>query len=596
MIKTQYSNRIAALRGEIVRRGLSGVVIPRADAHQGEYVAPCDERLAWVSGFTGSAGSLVVLENKAALFVDGRYTLQAARETDPELVEIHPVGEERWPMERWIEGALTTGDRLGFDPRLHTQAQVKRLTAACAKAGAVVAALPDNPVDAVWSDRPEPPSGPVGIHPAVYSGHAPGGKRALAADSLADEHLDAAVLSDPSSVAWLLDIRGTDIPHLPVVLAFAVIHADASVDLFLDPARLNADLLAHLGPDVRLHGPDRFWPFLETLKDKKVRADQSTTSAAIVERLGDAADLGRDPCLLPRARKNAVELDGARAAHRRDGVALCRFLAWASQNPETDELAAAAVLEGFRAGNALYRGPSFPAIAALGPNGAVVHYRSTPQTNRRFEPGTLFLIDSGGQYLDGTTDVTRTLAIGPAGDEERRRFTLVLKGHIALARAVFPAGTTGPQIDCLARQFLWEAGLDYDHGTGHGVGSFLSVHEGPQRIGKTSAESPPLEAGMILSIEPGYYKAGAYGIRLENLAAVRAVPAPMGAERPLLGFEPLTLAPFDRALIDAALLTEAEIAWLDAYHQAVADQIGPLLPPADRAWLENATRPIRATG
>lgn len=593
------ADRLDALRAELARRGLTGFLIPRADEHLGEYVPPSAQRLAWLTGFTGSAGLAVVLRDRAALFSDGRYTLQMRAEIDTGRIE--PLHQTETPPARWLAGALAAGDRLGFDPRLHTPEQIEPLRAACERAGALLLPCPANPLDAVWTtDRPAPPCAPVEIHPEALAGASSADKRARIAQALREAGCDALVLTAPDSIAWLLNIRGGDVEHTPLALSFAIVAADASVEWLIDPAKLGAPGLAdHLGPAVRTAPPEQLDAALDRLgaAGLRVRIDPAATACAVVERLRQAGariERGADPCLGPKACKNAAESAGTRAAHRRDGVAMARFLAWLAQaGPAgaTDEIGAAAMLERCRAEGALYRGLSFATISAAGPNGAVVHYHASPASNRRLAPGELYLVDSGGQYQDGTTDVTRTVAIGPVEAEARARFTLVLKGHIALARARFPVGTTGSQLDVLARRPLWEEGLDYDHGTGHGVGSFLSVHEGPQRISKLG-NTIALQPGMIVSNEPGYYKAGAYGIRIENLVQVVERPAPPGAERPLLGFDTLTLVPIDRALIDPTRLDPVERAWLDAYHARVRAEIGPDLDPATAAWLDQATRPL----
>ncbi len=584
--------RLEALRAELLHRKLDGFVVPRADEHQGEYVAPRARRLEWLTGFSGSAGMAVVLKERAAIFVDGRYTLQVRAEVDTVRFEpMHLIDE---PPGRWLGEVLRKGQRIGFDPWLHTPDQVDTLRHGCDRAGADLVPCETNPVDTLWTDRPGPPLAPVVPHAVEHAGRAAADKRADVATILAEERIDAAVLSDPASVAWLLNIRGDDVEFTPLPLCFAILHADARVELFLDPAKPSAGLAAHLGPEVAIRPPAELPAALDALTDRLVRIDRATAPFAVAERLraaGARVDRAADPCALPKACKNEVELAGARAAHRRDGAALVRFLAWLDGREGVDELAAADRLEDFRRRGELFRGLSFPTIAGAGPNGAIVHYRSTPATNRRLEKGALFLLDSGAQYLDGTTDVTRTVAIGPAGDEERRRYTLVLKGHIAVSTALFPAGTAGHQLDVLARAALWSEGLDYDHGTGHGVGSFLSVHEGPQRISKSGVLPVALKPGMILSNEPGYYKTGAYGIRIENLVAVAEADVP-GAERGMLRFETLTLVPYDRALIDAALLTAGERAFVDAYHARVAAEIGPLVDTATRAWLDRATAPL----
>ncbi|OJX71350.1 aminopeptidase P family protein [Magnetospirillum sp. 64-120] len=586
------ADRIGALRDELTRRDLAGFVVPRADEHQGEYVPASAQRLAWLTGFTGSAGMATVLRSRAAIFVDGRYTIQVAQEVDGTLFEIRHMVDQ--PLTRWLDETLRTGDRLGYDPWLHTADQTQALKAACERAGAELVACDTNPVDAVWTDRPAPPCRPALPHPLVFAGRTSAEKRLALSDTLRAERLDGAVLTDPASLAWLLNVRGDDVAYVPLPLSFAIIHGDGSVDWFLDPAKSSPALVEHLGGGVTLRHPDHFLAALGQMKGR-VRVDKTTAPMAVVQALtvaGVAVDQGADPCTQAKACKNPVELAGARAAHRRDGAAMVRFLAWLERQDGLDELTAADQLYALRAEGQHFRGLSFPTIAGAGPNGAIVHYRSSERTNRKLLPGQLFLLDSGAQYLDGTTDVTRTLAIRTPSAEMRRRFTLVLKGHIAIARAVFPEGTTGSQLDVLARRALWENGLDYDHGTGHGVGSYLSVHEGPQRISKLGTGAVPLRAGMIVSNEPGYYKAGAYGIRIEALVAVEERPLPQGGERPLLGFETLTLVPIDRKLVETGLLDAAERAWLDAYHARVWDDIAPLVDETTKAWLRTATAPL----
>jgi Xaa-Pro aminopeptidase len=585
-------DRIGHLRAELRRRGVAGVLVPRADEHQGEYVPASGQRLAWLTGFTGSAGLAIVLEDAAAVFVDGRYTLQAAAEVDAGLYELRHLTEQ--PAAEWIAAKLGRGAALGYDPWLHTPAEVERYRAAAERAGGTLTALDTNPVDAVWTDRPPPPLAPVVPHPLRYAGKSAAEKRREVAAALAADGIDAQVLTAPDSIAWLLNIRGGDVPHTPLPLSFAIIHGDQSVDLFIDRRKLVPGLEAELG-DVRLAAPDALGPALDRLgaAGKRVRADPPTTAAWVFERIGARSQRGADPCQLLKACKNPVELAGTRAAHRRDGVALTRFLAWLAQAAPAGGLAEIAVsdrLERFRREGELFRDLSFPTISGAGANGAIVHYHASPRTERRLEPGTLYLVDSGAQYLDGTTDVTRTVAIGAPTPEMRERFTRVLKGHIALALCRFPKGTTGSQLDALARRSLWEAGLDYDHGTGHGVGSYLGVHEGPQRISKLPS-TQALLPGMIVSNEPGYYKTGAYGIRIENLVVVTALPEP-GAERELLGFDTLTLAPIDLALVELALLDRGEVAWLDAYHLRVQQELTPLLDAATAAWLAAVTRPL----
>ena len=584
--------RLDSLRAELAARGLSGFIVPRADEHQGEYVAPSAQRLTWLTGFTGSAGTAVVLAERAAVFVDGRYTLQVRQEVDTDRFE--PVHLVDCPPSRWLAEALKAGDRLGFDPWLHTADQVETLTRAAERAGATLVPCETNPLDTVWHDRPAPPTAPVRPQPLEFAGRSSAEKRGDVAEALRADKLDAAVLTDPASIAWVLNIRGGDVAYTPLPLSFAILHADCRVELFIDPAKLSQPL------DAEVANPAASPAALERLAAKRVRVDPATAAFAIFDRLtkaGAKVERGADACALPKAIKNPVELDGMRAAHRRDGIAMVRFLAWLDGRDGVDELQAADRLEHFRAEGEHFRGLSFPTIAGSGPHGAIVHYRSTAKSNRRLQPGELFLLDSGAQYLDGTTDVTRTIfigggAIGTPSAEMRSRFTLVLKGHIALARAVFPAGTTGSQLDVLARQFLWRAGLDYDHGTGHGVGAFLSVHEGPQRISKLGTGAVALQPGMVLSNEPGYYKADGYGIRIENLVVVAPRPTPEGGERELMGFDTLTLVPLDRALIDTTLLDAEERAWINAYHARVMRELAPALAEPERAWLERSCAPL----
>lgn len=593
-----HAVRLATLRAELRRRDLAGFVVPRSDAHQGEYVARSDERLAWLTGFTGSAGATVVLEKTAAIFVDGRYTLQARGEVPPKLYAHCHIAEE--PPSAWIADSLPAGARFGYDPWLHTPAQAQQLGDAVTRAGGTLVAVDGNPIDAVWHGRAPAPMGPVFPQLKRYAGEGAADKRRRVAGELAEGDAAAAVITLPDSLAWLLNVRGRDVPFSPLALGFAILHADASVELFMDTGKLPEQTRRHLGDEVRLKDIDGFGPALDALGavGSRVRVARASVPHWVVRRLelaGATPVNGDDPCQLPKACKNDVELDGTRAAHRRDGAALARFLCWLDGHAgkgTVTELQAADILEDFRREGELFRGLSFPTISGSGPNGAIVHYRVTPESDRRLGKGDLYLVDSGAQYLDGTTDVTRTVAIGSPSAEMRRHYTLVLKGHVAVATARFPWGTNGQQLDTLARAPLWEAGLDYDHGTGHGVGSHLGVHEGPQRISK-AAGGVALEPGMVVSNEPGYYKEGAYGIRIENLVAVREPASlPKGAERELLEFETLTLAPFDRRLIDRRLLDEAEVRWIDGYHKRVAKEIGPLVDPETRTWLKAATAPL----
>ncbi|MFO1152593.1 MAG: aminopeptidase P family protein [Rhodospirillales bacterium] len=595
------TDRLDLLRRELRRRRLAGFVVPRADAHQGEYVAPSDERLRWLTGFTGSAGTAVVFADAAALFVDGRYVVQAKEEVDADRFRIcHLV---RQPPGEFIAETLQRRGRLGFDPWLHTPAQVKSLQAAVARAGGRLVSVVDNPIDRLWTDRPSPPLAPLFVHDAAFAGDTAADKRARIAEDLRVRAEDAAVLAQPDSVAWLLNVRGGDVPYSPLPLVFAVIAADGGVALVCDARKLTPAVIEHLGEGVRVVEPAAIGELLDSLgvAGARVRVDADGTPEWIVRRLtsaGAVLSFGSDPCQLPKATKTAAEQAGFRAAHRRDGGALVRFFAWlatAAPLGEVSEMTAADRLAGFRADGEHYRGPSFPTISAAAASGAVVHYRASERSDRRLAADTLYLVDSGGQYLDGTTDVTRTVAIGTPSDEMRRRFTQVLKGHIALASAVFPRGTTGSQLDALARMALWRAGVDYDHGTGHGVGAFLGVHEGPQRISKLP-NRVALEVGMVVSNEPGYYKEGAFGIRIENLVMVEPAPAPPGAELELLRLETLTLAPIDRALIDSALLTPDEVAWVDEYHARVRDTLSGQLDAVTAAWLAAATAPLATAG
>ena len=585
-------SRVAAIRAELARRGLAGVIVPRGDAHMGEYVAPHDERLAWASGFTGSAGMAIVMTDRAAVFIDGRYTLQVRDQVDLSIFAPQHLIEE--PPAQWLAAHVKPGDRIAYDPWLHTPSGLAPLAKAVAEAGGTLVATADSPVDAAWTDQPPPPRAPVVPHPIEIAGEAASDKRARIAAALAKSKQDAAVLTLPESIAWLLNVRGGDVGHVPLPHSFAVLKNDGAVDLFLDARKVTDGLAAHLGNGVRLRAPEEFGPGLDELAGKTVLADPGTAAQWVFDRLeaaGATIVRGADPVLLPKAQKNAAELAGVRAAHVRDGAALTRFLRWVTKEGaagNVTEIQACERLEDYRRETGALKDLSFDSISGSGPNGAIVHYRVTQKTDRRLAAGELFLIDSGGQYLDATTDVTRTVALAAPTAEMKDRFTRVLKGHIALATVRFPAGTTGAQLDTLARAPLWEAGLDYDHGTGHGVGAYLSVHEGPQSISKRPV-AQPLLPGMICSNEPGYYKTGGYGIRIENLIVVREA-AIDGAERPMLEFETVTLAPIDVDLVEPALLTDAEKAWLNAYHARVRETLTPLVDPETAAWLKTATR------
>src|SRR5215469_3042265 len=590
--------RVQALRAELARRGLTGFIVPRADRHQNEYVPAADERLAWLTGFTGSAGVAVVLKERAALFVDGRYTLQVRRQIDQSLFAIEHLGDN--PPPQWLEKNLTAEDRLGYDPWLHTVDNVERLAKACAANGATLVAVEPDLFDAIWTDRPPPPLGPITPHDIAFAGEAAVTKLARIRPEICKLKADALVISDPHCVAWTFNIRGADVQHTPLPLAFAIVPREGRPALYVDGRKLANEVRDSLETLADVREPASFARDLGRLGEEKktVRIDQATAADALARLItshGGKLSRGADPIVLMKAVKNSVEIEGAKAAHRRDGAALARFLAWlerAAAGGALTEIEAVEALESFRRETGKLKDVSFPTIAGAGPNGAIVHYRVTRKTNRVIAPGSLFLVDSGGQYLDGTTDITRTLAVGTPSEEMRERFTRVLRGHIAIARAVFPDGITGAQLDPFARQFLWQAGLDFDHGTGHGVGSYLSVHEGPARLSKLGTVA--LKRGMILSNEPGYYKTDQYGIRVESLVLVVEAPAVASAEKTINAFETLTLAPIDRRLIKANLLTDEERQWLDAYHTRVLASLSPLLDPPTRAWLEAATAPIGA--
>ncbi len=589
--------RLKLLRDRIAADGLAGFIVPRADEHQGEYVPLCGQRLAWLTGFTGSAGMAVVLKDRAAVFVDGRYTLQAGAQVDTQAYEIRHLIDE--PPANWLTSAAKHGEAIGYDPWLHTPQEVERLKAGVERAGATLRAVTKNPLDQSWAGRPAAPLAPVFAQPDAFAGEGAADKRARIGKAVAANGAAATVLTMPELIAWLLNIRGGDVPHTPLPLSFAVVKADGTVTLFIDRRKLMPGLDRHLGNQVTIEAPERLGAALDALaKEGPVQVDPASAASWVFDRLTAAgAQIHRaaDPCMLPKACKNRVELDGTREAHRRDGAAVTRFLAWLARTAPQGglrEIAASDRLEGFRKEGQYFRDLSFPTISGAGSNGAIVHYRASPESEKVLEPGTLYLLDSGAQYLDGTTDITRTIAIGEPTAEMRENFTRVLKGHIALATARFPRGTSGTQLDSFARRSLWQVGLDYDHGTGHGVGSYLSVHEGPQRISK-APNTQPLLPGMIVSNEPGYYKTGAYGIRIENLIVVQPDErGPKENGRDMLCFETITLAPIDRNLVTRDLLDRDEAAWLDGYHTRVRETIGPLVDAETARWLETATAPI----
>ncbi|GGH52049.1 M24 family metallopeptidase [Frigidibacter albus] len=588
--------RLAALRAHLAAKGLDGFLIPRADAWQGEYVSPHDERLSWLTGFTGSAGFCIVLPNVAGVFIDGRYRVQVNAQVDP--AAFTPVN---WPETRaadWLRRQLTADATIGFDPWLHTPKEIKELEAGLK--GTAIRLVPvANAVDAVWADQPAPACGKIASQPLEFAGESAEDKLARIAAVLREAGQEAAVLTAPDSISWLLNIRGSDVPKNPVVQAFAILSSRGKLDLFIDPAKLGG---VTLPATVRTHRPDSLRAALQGLTGP-VRIDPATVPVWVVQELQEAGRLqgdgipvanAEDPCLLPKARKNAAEIAATTEAHLRDGAAMVEFLAWLdAEAPKghLTEIAVVTALEGFRRATNALRDISFDTICGAGPNGAIVHYRVTTGTDRPVRPGELLLVDSGGQYVDGTTDITRTVAVGEVGTLERDCFTRVLQGMIAISRLRWPAGRAGRDLEAVARYPQWLAGMDYDHGTGHGVGAYLSVHEGPARLSRLS--EVPLEPGMILSNEPGYYREGAFGIRIENLVVVEEAPALQGADdRAMLAFRTLTWVPIDRRLIVAERLAPGERDWLNAYHAEVAERIAPRVTEPARAWLMAATAPI----
>jgi Xaa-Pro aminopeptidase len=589
--------RLAALREELARRKLTGFVIPRADQQQNEYVPPSEERLAWLTGFTGSAGLAVVLTHDAAVFVDGRYTIQAAKQVDSRAWAVESLIDP--PPESWISAHLKAGDRLGFDPWLHTFAAAERLSAACTKAGAELVAVDSNPVDAIWQDRPQPPIAPVTVHGMQHAGVTEAEKLTQIRSEIGKLGVDALVLSDSHAVAWTFNIRGADVAHTPLPLSYALVPKDGRPTIFIDHRKLSNLTRDHLEQSADVREPDAMAPTLMALAKSggSIALDNATAADALsrlITGAGGKPVRGSDPIALLKAVKNTTEIKGTQTAHRRDAVALARFLAFIdgeAASGKLTEIDAVEALETFRRDTGALKDVSFPTISGTGPNGAIVHYRVTRKSNRRIVPGDLLLIDSGAQYEDGTTDVTRTMAVGEPTEEMRDRFTRVLRGHIAIAQAIFPDGATGAQLDTLARQYLWAAGVDFEHGTGHGVGSYLSVHEGPARISKLG--TTPLKRGMILSNEPGYYKTDGFGIRIENLELVVAADI-KGAEKSMNAFETLTLAPIDRRLIDVGMLGKDELDWLNAYHARVRAEVRPALDATTKAWLDQATAELKA--
>ena len=596
---SSYADRLAALRAQLAEDRLDGFVVPLTDEHMSEYVGSYAQRLEWLTGFRGSAGSAVVLPQEAAIFTDGRYTLQVRQQVSGDQWSYQSVPETS--IADWLKEHAPQGGRIGYDPWLHSRDWAKKAGEALEARGATLVAVARNPIDVVWQDRPEASKAHLVVQPDSLAGQSSANKRTAIAEWLGKQGADAAVLAALDSIAWTFNVRGADVSHTPVALAYALVNADGTADLFVASEKVGPDVAQHLGNGVRLHERADFEEALTRLGGKTVAVDPERSVAAIFEALekgGAKIVTHRDPTVLPRAIKNPVEIAGHQAAQARDGAAIARFLRWVeAEAPKggLDELTASDRLEALRTEGGLLKDLSFDSISGSGPNGAIVHYKASPETNRPLEMNSLYLIDSGGQYADGTTDITRTLAIGQPTDEMRDRFTRVLKGHIALATALFPKGVRGSQLDSFARRPLWEAGLDYAHGTGHGVGSFLSVHEGPQRIAPVGSGQAggdePLQAGMILSNEPGYYKGGEYGIRIENLVLV-VTKQVTGAEKEILGFDTLTFAPIERRLVVTEMLSPAELGWLNAYHAEVVDKIGHQLGAEDRAWLEAACAPL----
>ncbi|RUW25980.1 aminopeptidase P family protein [Mesorhizobium sp. M4B.F.Ca.ET.215.01.1.1] len=592
--------RVALLRQWLAENGLDGFIVPRADEHQGEYVADRSARLKWLTGFSGSAGVAIVLSDRAFVFVDGRYTLQVRSEVDLDIFAIESLIDN--PPATWIKDNLGKGARLGFDPWLHTLSEVKALKASAEQSGATLVPLDQNPIDIIWKDQPEPPVAPVEIHPIGFAGDLAKDKLARLAAAIDKDGATHAVLTDPSSIAWVFNIRGGDVPHTPLALGFAILAADGKHQLFMDQRKFPRMVAAYLTQLADLHEPGEFEAAVVALAKGGARIALDPVLAAerlrmLVEDNGGSVVSAPDPARIPRATKNQAEINGSRAAHRRDGAAVAKLLCWLDrQQPGTlDEIAVVTRLEEVRRQTGEetqmpLRDVSFDTISGAGPNGAIMHYRVSRATSRKLADGELFLLDSGGQYQDGTTDITRTVPVGQPTEEMRERFTLVLKGMIGISMLRFPAGTRGSEIDAVARVALWKHGCDFAHGTGHGVGSYLAVHEGPQRIARTGTEK--LLAGMMLSNEPGYYKEGAYGIRIENLVLVTAAEQVEGGDIAMHGFETLTLAPIDKRLVRTDLLTRDELHWLDTYHARVLAEIGPMLDGETLAWLEKATAPL----
>ena len=591
----QGRKALPLIRAQLEQLGLDGLFVPHEDEWQNEYLPDCAERLAWATGFTGSAGAAIILRDKAYLFSDGRYTQQALSQTAPELFEQRDLVDQGPAV--WLKAEAPAGAKIGYDPRLVPPDALARLKESAAQAGVELVAVGVNPIDQAWQDRPAEPSAEIVPHPETFSGESSASKRSRIGEKLSGDGIEASILTSPAALAWLFNIRGKDVTRTPLALGSAILNKDGTAQLFVKPEKVTPELRGFLGNEVSISAEPDFVEALKQTKGKRVLVDPSLSSAHVFDVLhaaGAQVVRGQDPTILPRSLKNAVEIAGSKRAHARDGVALANFLHWFDQEApkgKLTEIDVCKAIEGFRIATGALQDLSFDSISGAGPNGAFPHYRVTVESNRKIDQNNLFLLDSGGQYLDGTTDVTRTVAVGTPSDEMKDRFTRVLKGHIALSRVRFPKGTTGSALDALARMSLWEGGFDYDHGTGHGVGSYLGVHEGPHRIAKVP-NHVALEPGMIVSNEPGFYKIDGYGIRTENLQYVTPATPIEGGERPMLGFETLTLAPIDRRLIVVEMLTEAERVWLNHYHAKVLAEIGPRVEADVRAWLEAATAPL----
>lgn len=597
--KSYGTKHVPLLRARLKALNLDGFIVPHADEYQNEYLPACGERLKWVSGFTGSAGAAIVLQERAVIFVDGRYTIQVRAQVDDTLFEFDDLVTN--PPASWMEQNVSSGARLGYDPWLHGIDAVNGFKTAAKRAGIELVSLTSNPIDECWEDRPEKPLALINPHSNEFAGQSSEEKRLAIGEELAKRKADAVVIAQPASIAWLLNIRGGDVSHSPLPLSRVIVNQDGTAGLFVDERKVTPELKAHLGNSITVRDEDELGAALAELGEagKTVEADAGTAPAWVFERLTEAgATVKRvgDPCVLPRAKKNSVEREGARQAHIRDGAAMVKFLCWletAAADGSHDEISVAKQLEAFRCEDALLRDISFTTISAAGPNAAFPHYSVDTNSNRVLEPNSIYLVDSGGQYPDGTTDITRTVVIGTPTDEMKDRFTRVLKGHIGISSCRFPAGTAGGQLDILARHALWQAGFNFNHGTGHGVGSYLGVHEGPHNISPhKKAMDAPLAEGMIVSNEPGYYLEGHYGIRIENLILVSPLEEIEGGEVLMHRFENLTLCPIDLNLVDKSLMSDAEIVWLNGYHAEVQDVIGPLVEGETKAWLENATRAI----